>query len=55
MDRIDILQMKTIDPQTDMLALTSVLHRVCDNDDSKFDEACRLIRLFMEAAQNDGK
>lgn len=29
-------------------ALTVLLHRVCDNDGEKFDEACRLICLFLD-------
>ena len=43
----------TVDPQTGMPAMTTLLHRVCKGDDQKFDEACRLIRLFMESALND--
>lgn len=48
MDKIDIAQMITEDPQNDVPALTTLLYKVCDNDDVKFDEACRLLRLFME-------
>lgn len=47
MDRIDQLQMMTTDPQTNLPALTTLLYRICDQDAAKFDEACRLIRLFM--------
>lgn len=32
-------------------ALTILLYRVCDNNMKKFDEACRLINLFMDAAE----
>lgn len=29
-------------------ALTTLLYKVCDNDGEKFDEACRLICLFLD-------
>lgn len=29
-------------------ALTTLLHKVCDNDMAKFDEACRIISLFLD-------
>lgn len=53
MDRIDELQMMTTDPETGLPALTSLLYRVCDGDGAKFDEACRLLKLFMIKAQED--
>jgi hypothetical protein len=31
-------------------ALTTLLHRVCDNDVKKFDEAMRLVTLFIQKA-----
>lgn len=31
----------------DMPALTTLLHRVCGNDRQKFEEATRLLELFM--------
>lgn len=34
-------------------ALTVLLHRVCGNDHKKFDEACRLISLFMDQAEKE--
>lgn len=44
-------QYKTVDPNTGLPALTTLLYKVCDNDGNKFDEACRLLRLFMGMAQ----
>lgn len=29
-------------------ALTTLLYKVCDGDAEKFDEACRLISLFLD-------
>jgi len=34
-------------------ALTTMLHAVCRNDDVRFQEACRLIQLFIEKALAD--
>ena len=34
----------------DMPALTTLLHRVCNNDAAKFEEATRLVTIFMEKA-----
>lgn len=31
-------------------AMTTMLYRICDDDQNKFDEACRLIGLFIEEA-----
>lgn len=36
-------------------AITTLLFRVCDRDNAKFEEATRLISLFMEAAYELGK
>lgn len=37
-------------------ALTTLLYRVCDQNDEKFDEACRLIGLFLDKkAEMDGQ
>lgn len=33
-------------------AATVLLHRVCDNDPMKFEEAARIIRLFIEYESN---
>lgn len=35
-----------------MPALTVLLHRVCGSDVAKFEEACRLINLFMDEAED---
>lgn len=53
MDRIDQIQMITRDNRHNVPALTTLLHVVCNGDTARFDEACRLIRLFMEAVDND--
>lgn len=44
-------QMMTTDPETGLPALTSLLYRVCGGDQTKFEEACRLLNLFMDTAQ----
>lgn len=44
-------QMMTTDPQTGLPALTSLLYNVCGRDQTKFEEACRLLNLFMDKAQ----
>lgn len=37
-------------------ALTTLLYRVCDQNNEKFDEACRLICLFLDKkAEMDGE
>lgn len=37
-------------------ALTTLLYKVCDQNNEKFDEACRLICLFLDKkAELDGK
>lgn len=36
-------------------ALTTFMYKICNNNVEKFDESCRLIRLFMDAAYNLGK
>lgn len=53
MDRIDQLQMMTTDYETGLPALTTLLYKVCDGNGDKFDEACRLLKLFMLKAQED--
>lgn len=35
-------------------ALTTMMHRVCANDETKFEEAVRLLNLFMKAAYEAG-
>lgn len=37
-------------------AMTTLLYRVCDGDGEKFDEACRLISLFLDKKEEmDGE
>lgn len=50
-DRHLTSQMMTTDPQTGLPALTTLLYKVCECDDTKFNEACRLLDLFMDKAQ----
>lgn len=50
MNRVDIIAMKTQDP-----ALTTLLYRVCDNNEEKFEEACRVVNLFIEQALKEIK
>lgn len=45
----------TTDPQTGLPALTTLLYKVCGNDPPKFDEACRLVGLFIEQATKEKK
>lgn len=54
-DRHMASQMMTTDPKTDMPALTSLLYNVCGSDQTKFEEACRLLDLFMDKAQEQNK
>jgi len=35
--------------------LTVVLHRVCDNDPKRFEEACRALQLAFEAGASAGR
>lgn len=49
-DNIDIIQMSTIDSESGMPALTTLLYKVCENDEVRFNEACRLVNLFIEKA-----
>ena len=50
-DRHMASQMMTTDPKTGLPALTSLLYNVCGRDQAKFEEACRLLDLFMDKAQ----
>lgn len=53
---VDSIMFMTKDPNTGTIngqhlpVLTSLLHRVCDNDDAKFQEADRLINILINAA-----
>lgn len=49
-DKIDKLMLMTNDPVHNMPALATLLHKVCGNNGKTFNEADRLIRLFMEKA-----
>lgn len=49
------IMLRTQDPEQKLdnnfaPALTSLLHRVCDGSQLKFDEACRLVELFVVEA-----
>lgn len=50
MTEADKIALTVEDPVHDMPALTTLLYKVCDQDEKKFEEACRLINLFIEAA-----
>lgn len=39
----------------DCPAMTTMMYRVCGNDEAKFDEAMRLVGLFMVAAYDKGR
>lgn len=50
---VEMLQYKTIDPTSIISkcpASTTLLYQVCGNDPDKFDNAMRLVRLFMNEA-----
>jgi hypothetical protein len=55
---VEQIMLATVDPEPRMLdgqpttlpALTSMMFRVCQNDETRFLEACRLIELFIEQA-----
>lgn len=47
---IEHILFSTTDPKTNLPAMTTMLYRVCENDEAKFEEACRLINLFIERA-----
>lgn len=50
MNQVDTIILSTNDPEYDVPALTTLLHRVCGNNHKKFDEANRLIELFVKKA-----
>jgi hypothetical protein len=60
--RVERIMFTTFDPEPRNLdgetvrlpALTTMLYRVCGNDQKRFDEATRLVQLFIEAALADG-
>lgn len=50
MTEADKISLTVEDPVHGMPAITTLLYKVCDNDEKKFEEACRLIDLFIKAA-----
>jgi hypothetical protein len=50
----DLLYTVKDDKSPDFPAITVLLHRVCNGDQGKFEEATRLIGLYMEAAFAEG-
>lgn len=55
---IERIMLQTKDPTVDLHghpipALTTLLHRVCDNDPGKYEEAVRLIELFIQKTIQD--
>ena len=44
-----------ISPLAQCPAMTTMLFKVCDRDHDKFDEAMRLVGLFMAAVYEKGK
>ena len=55
MDEVEKYFFTTKDPQTGLPAITTLLYDICNQNNDKFNEACRLIRLFIEKAQEDLK
>lgn len=61
-DRHNVVLYNTLDPTNPVglpggtPALTTLLYKVCDQNSEKFDEACRLICLFLDKkAELDGE
>jgi len=58
--KVERIMLATVDPEPrgpegeTYPALSSMLHRVCQDDPARFEEATRLIRLFIERALADG-
>lgn len=50
MNKLDAIAMKTQDPKFQVPALTTLLYKVCDDSEDKFEEACRIVNLFIEQA-----
>ena len=57
--QVEQLMYATVDPTVEfspgqpMPAMTTLPFRVCDNDQTKFEEACRLVELFISEALKD--
>ena len=57
--RIDQVLFRTVDPTANLHgrplpAMTTMLHRVCGNDPEKFEEATRIVGLFISEAIKNG-
>lgn len=46
-----IIMMNTWDPKWDVSALSILMHHFCGGDPEKFQEACRLVELFIKEAR----
>jgi hypothetical protein len=56
-ERCEQILYRTIDPKgvlDNTPALTTLLYAVCGNDQDKFAEATRLVKLFIEEAFDEG-
>lgn len=56
--KIDDLFYQVIDPEAALQrcpAMTTMLFKVCSQDNDKFNEAIRIITLFMNAAYDAGE
>ena len=51
MNDTDIAIMNLHDPDTDLLVITSLIYRVCGEDQKKFDEGYRFLILAYEAGK----
>ena len=56
---VDRILFKTLDPTVTLdgrplPAMTTLLYRVCGNEEKKFEEATRLVALFLAEAIGDG-
>jgi hypothetical protein len=54
-EAVTAILLGTVDPTVSLAgwpvpAMTTMLYRVCDNDPARFEEATRLVRLFIAAA-----
>lgn len=54
-EQFDLITYGTVDPMyridaKPVPAMTTMLYGVCNNDEKRFEEALRLVRLFCEAA-----
>lgn len=53
-EKYNTVMFNTVDPTNPLAipsgtpALTTLLYKVCDGDTAKFDEACRIIYLFLD-------